>query len=161
MAKFQTSITGACGEHFVASYLSAMGFVVALTRAGTPSTDIIVTSVGGGRSISLQVKTGRSQNRVTYKKDSSKDYWVWRAGAKAIERSNKYHWYAFAALGDWQQVDESPSLFFVPSKRVTSRLRENAEAQREWFWLSDDEAETCRGVAGVRQMSKLLGEARE
>jgi len=55
--KISTAIKGAIGEFYVASFLSAMGLVVALPRGGVPSSDLIVTTQEGRRSISLQVKT--------------------------------------------------------------------------------------------------------
>ena len=49
MSKVPSTILGACGEHYVASYLSGMGLVAALTRRGVPATDLIVTSEMGRR----------------------------------------------------------------------------------------------------------------
>ncbi len=47
MSKIPSTILCACGEHYVASYLSGTGLVVALTRRGVPATDLIVTSEMG------------------------------------------------------------------------------------------------------------------
>ena len=101
MAKLPPTILCASGEHFIASYLSGTGLVVALTRRGTPTTDMIVTSEQGGRSLSLQVKTGGIYSHVTSKRNPAKNYWVWRTGSKAADLSNDSHWYAFVFIGDW------------------------------------------------------------
>ncbi len=162
MAKLQNVILCACGEHYVASYLSGMGLVVALTRAGIPATDLIVTSETGGRSVSLQVKTGAAYNHVTHKKNPEEDFWVWRVGRKAMNGAKESHWYAFVSVGDWPQRKDSPSpeVFFVPSKIVAKTLRENPKSQREngqyWFWMSDDEADKYRGLTGYRQIKEAI-----
>lgn len=54
------TITGASGEFFVAAYLSALNLVVALPRGGVPSSDLLVTTERGEKTISLQVKTAKS-----------------------------------------------------------------------------------------------------
>src|SRR5579862_3856940 len=137
MAKRQRGILGTCGEHYVASYLSGMGVVVALTRSGTPATDIIVTSESGGRSVSLQVKTGATYNYTNYKRNPENNYWVWRVGSKALDGARESHWYAFVSIGDWPQIKDAPNpnVFFVPSKVVAKTLREGKKNQRDWFWM--------------------------
>ena len=131
VAGIQTAILGACGEHYVASYLSGMGLVVALTRAGVPATDLIVTSETGGRSLSLQVKTGQIYNHVTYKRNPKENYWVWRVGKMALNVSAETHWYAFVSVEGWPHKARAPDVFFVPSKLVARTLRENNKSQRE------------------------------
>ena len=58
--KMSTAIKGAIGEFYVASFLSAMGLVVALPRGGVPSSDLLVTTFEGNKTLSLQVKTSLS-----------------------------------------------------------------------------------------------------
>lgn len=156
MAKLSSSILCTCGEHFVASYLSGMGLVVALTRAGTPTTDMIVTSEAGGRSISLQVKAGGDHNHVVYKRNPENNYWVWRAGKRAMDISGKFYWYAFVAVAGWPKVEVPPTVFFVPSTAVKRTLRNNDASQREWFWMAEEEAKQYRGLNGFRKLRKLI-----
>ena len=49
-----TALIAAAGEHFVAYRLSAMGYPVALTRAGSPTVDLMVGDLAGNAAISLQ-----------------------------------------------------------------------------------------------------------
>ena len=42
-------IIGACGEHYLASYLSGFGLIVAMPRAGIPGCDLLVATSKGGR----------------------------------------------------------------------------------------------------------------
>jgi len=161
MAKRQGVIVGACGEHYVASYLSGMGLVVALTRMGSPATDLFVTAEAGGRAVTLQVKAGGLHSHVMYKRKPERDYWVWRTGKKAIDGAKESHWYAFVFVGDWPQRKGSPNpeVFFVPSKIVARTLRK-PKNQRDWFWMYDREIEEYRGLAGYKKLKKALHLAR-
>ena len=156
MRKIDNAVRGACGEHFVASYLSGLGLVVALTKGGSPTTDIIVTSELAGRSISLQVKTGGSSSRETYKRKPENNCWIWRAGTRAISAASESHWYAFVYAGDWPASDNLPEIFFVPSSVVVKRLSEQRESQRDWFWMYDADAQEYRGVKGYEKLAKCL-----
>ena len=156
MTKIPSTILCACGEHYVASYLSGMGVVVALTRAGTPTTDMIVTSEAGGRAVSLQVKTGGPSSYSARKRNPEKSQWTWRTGRKAMERPNKSHWYAFVYVGDWPQGECSPKVFFVPSEFVARRLRETEDSQQDWFWMLEKESEQYCGLTGYRKLEKAV-----
>lgn len=156
MAKLQNAILSACGEHYVASYLSGMGVVVAFTRGGTPATDLIVTSETGGRSVSLQVKAGGLFSHTIYKRKPENNQWTWRAGSKAMDRAKESHWYAFVYIGDWPQGGDSPKVFFVPSKIVAKKLRDNETSQQAWFWMLEDEAENYCGLTGYRKLKKAI-----
>ena len=158
MAKGQSGICCACGEHYVGAYLSGVGAVVAFTRAGSPATDLIVTSETGGPSISLQVKTGRQYSHVIYKRNPKRNYWVWRVGKKAIEICKESHWYAFVYVGDWPhgKEEEHPKVFFVPSKVVVKRLRAGNKSQREWFWMRENAAKQYCGLLGYRRLKRAI-----
>lgn len=79
MPRHPTSITGAAGEHFVAARLAAMGYVVALTRGGSPTADILVSTQSSDRTIALQVKTATWARR-DYKRARSQpnNHWEWQ-----------------------------------------------------------------------------------
>jgi hypothetical protein len=158
MAKLQSAILCPCGEHYVASYLSGMGLVVALTRAGSPATDLIVTSVTGGRSVSLQVKAGGLYSYSVYKRKPENNQWTWRVGKKAMDRAKDLYWFAFVYIGDWPQRQDSPAprVFFVPSKIVAKKLRSNDKSQQDWFWMLEDEAEPYCGMAGYKKLKKAI-----
>jgi len=68
MPERATALTGAAGEHYVAFYLSALGYPVALTRGGSPTVDIMAGSLDGEHTISIQVKTSNWAKRDFKKK---------------------------------------------------------------------------------------------
>jgi hypothetical protein len=104
-----TAITGAAGEFYVASYLSALGFVVALPRGGVPSSDLLVTTPEGNNTISLQVKTATKPDNPHGKYGK---YLTWGVSSKSKNDTGNSHWYAFVALYDWPQKG---GVFLSPS----------------------------------------------
>ncbi len=63
MAKADKAILAACGEHYVAAYLSRFQLIVALPRAGVPGCDLLVTNKKRGHAIRIQVKTSARSPR--------------------------------------------------------------------------------------------------
>jgi hypothetical protein len=98
MAKQANTITGACGEHYVASYLSGFGLIVAMPRGGIPGCDLLVANETGGHAVRSQVKTGTQATRNT--KEYGKIY-LWSTSYKVIEKDDKHLWYAYVWLKDW------------------------------------------------------------
>jgi hypothetical protein len=144
-----TILTGATGEFFVASYLSALGLVVGLPRVGVPGVDLFVTRADGGKSLSIQVKTGKSSS---LRRDKKGEYFVWRCN-KAKVFADALLWYAFVYLPDtWpREESNSPEIFFVSSNEVASVI---AKDDNYWVYKSASET-TCKGIIGVEL---LMGE---
>lgn len=113
--KAATAIIGACGEHYVASYLSGLNLIVAMPRAGIPGFDLIVSNEKGGISIRMQVKTGTQATRNV--KGYGKIY-LWSTSYSVIERDDPFLWYAFVWLNKWPEEGKIPEIFFVPSNVV-------------------------------------------
>lgn len=115
--KISSAIKGATGEFYVAAYLSALNLVVALPRGGVPSSDLLVTTPSGGKTISLQIKTATTQGN-RYRKC---DYLTWAVSAKSRAHCTT-HWYVFVDLRDWPKQQCHPELYFVPSCDVAESL---------------------------------------
>jgi hypothetical protein len=124
VAKASTAIIGACGEHYVAGYLSGFHLIVAMPRAGIPGSDMFVSEVKGGRAIRLQVKTG---TQATKRDKSAGPIYLWSTNYSAIERTDRDLWYAYVWLKGWPEADSLPEVFFVPSKAVVEWLKECQE----------------------------------
>ena len=132
-----------------------MGLVVGITRAGVPATDMLVTSESGGRSISVQVKTGGIHSHIIRKRKPENNAWCWRTGARAKNLSGESHWFAFVYVGDWPSGGDMPEVFFVPSKVVAKKARD-PEIVEGWFWISEAEAEQYRGAEGCKRLTSSL-----
>jgi len=152
MKKTATAIVGACGEHYIAAYLSGFGLVVAMPRGGTPSCDLLVTNEKGGHAICLQVKTGRKayENRKT-----EGEIYLWDTSRAVIKRDNKNLWYAYVWLNDWPDSGNLPEVFFVPSKRVVKCIK-GEKVKRTFFWMYADDAKKFRGRLGLRSLLDAL-----
>lgn len=137
MTKRASSITGATGEHLVAARLSAMGYVVALTRGGSPTVDLLASTSTGTSTIPVQVKTASSAEQK--RKEPGKSYWQWPISWERAEKSGESLWYAFVDLRNWPERRCEPITFIVPSLRVVEVVKElRSEGwNREMFVMSE------------------------
>ena len=138
MPKHPSAIIGAAGEHFVAARLAAMGYVVALTRGGSPAADLLVTTQKGTASASVQVKTSTWAGRWQ-KKDPAKNHWEWPISKKAADRHGSKFLYALVDLQDWPDKTQPPQVFIVPSTLVAAWIQKTID--QKWsmnlFWIYD------------------------
>ena len=150
-----SGMVGACGEHYVAAWLTAHGFIAAIPRAGVPGCDLFVALERGGRALKIQVKTGRQASKTT--REEGKIY-LWSTAYGALKRKDHEYWYAFLWLNGWPAGPNHPEVFFVPAKRVISYLRGAKRIKDKWpfFWMKEREAEKFRGEVGLKLMSKTL-----
>jgi hypothetical protein len=51
------TLIAAAGEYFVAYKLSCLGYLAAPVRLGSPATDLLASTLDGGRTVAIQVKT--------------------------------------------------------------------------------------------------------
>ncbi len=129
MPRHPSAITGAAGEHLVAGRLAAMGCVVALTRGGSPTADLLVTNQAGNETVTIQVKTSTWAGRWR-KRDPSRNKWEWPISRKAAELEGDRLLYAFVDLQEWPDSDRQFQVFIVPSEKVASWARLGVE--KKW-----------------------------
>jgi hypothetical protein len=152
-----TTITGACGEHYVAAYLSGCDLIVAMPRAGTPGSDLFVTREKGGSAVRVQVKTARAE-ALRNDKEVGRIY-LWATSYSVIERDDRYLWYAYVWLNGWPEGGNVPEVFFVPSRVVIGCMKEclaNKDT-RPYFWLRLNDAERYKARAGLESLLEALG----
>ncbi len=153
--KTSTAVKGACGEFYVASYLSALGLIVALPRGGVPSSDLLVTTPDGGKTISLQIKTATSPYNPSKKHGN---YYAWSCSEKSLSVKSPTHWYAFVDLKGWTNGGENPEIYFVPSGTVAVELQKEKEeypSTRLFFCIDEDQIQNFK----MKQGSDLLLES--
>jgi len=141
MAKHPTAITGAAGEYFVAARLAAMGYVVALTRGGSPSVDLLVSNQSGSMTVSIQVKTAWWARR-DHKRKKEKDRWEWPIRRYEAQDASPQFLYAFVDLRAWPDTGYTPLVFVMPSKEV--KRRQFPESAHPYLWIMDAEANQYR-----------------
>jgi hypothetical protein len=154
LLKRPSTVIGACGEHYVASYLSGFGLIVAMPRAGILGCDLLVATSKSGQAARLQVKTGTQSTKTT--RESGKIY-LWWTSPTVIKRDDPNLWYAYVWLKEWPQGEQTPEVFFVPSKVVVKCLKQCVR-DKEWpcFWVRSEDAEVFRGKSGLKQLLKSL-----
>lgn len=155
MKKTTTAIIGACGEHYVASYLSASNLIVAMPRAGIPGFDMLVSHEKGGKAIRVQVKTG---TQATKKDKVDGKIYLWSTSYSAIDRDDDYLWYAYVWLNNWPSENKQPEVFFVPSKVVVECMKECRDRDEKWpyFWMTFDDAEQYKGNLGLDSLRRAM-----
>lgn len=155
MTKPATAITGACGEHYIAAYLSGFQLIVATPRGGIPGCDLLIANERGGHAIRVQVKTG---TRSTKNDKDDGPIYLWDTSYAVINRDDKHLWYAYVSLNGWPNKENLPEVFFVPSKVVVTCMkdcRENNE-KRPFFWMRADDAKNYQGHSGLQSLFAAL-----
>lgn len=154
--KSSTAITGACGEHYIAAYLSGYKLIVAIPRGGIPGSDLLVTREKGGHPMRVQVKTGTQSTRNDRHEGP---IYLWGTSYAVIERNDRFLWYAYVWLNDWPNGEKLPEVFFVPSKKVISCMKgeQRDKAKLSYFWMRVRDAQKYKGHAGVKALLKALG----
>ena len=152
MKKSASAIIGACGEFFVASYLTGCGFIVALPRSGVPGLDMLVSNESGSVSFRVQVKTGREP----FGKSDKRPIHLWRTSYSVLENPSSSLLFAYVTLGDWPENDAAPDVLFVPNSNVQACLRQLQEEKSNFpcFWIFDDDADKYRGQNGLNTFTK-------
>ena len=164
MSIIHPTLTGCAGEHFVAYRLSAMGYLVALTKAGSPSVDLMVGTPDGQKTVTVQVKTS-SQAFRQFKKKPQNSYWAWHVGAKATGLRGERVFYAFVDLkqpeGGPQKAVEMPEVFIVPANIVAEHLDTYPKGSTNptdfWFGFDKKEKEEWNVDEGWRLIEDALG----
>jgi len=167
--KICSAIKGATGEFYVAAYLSAQNLVVALPRGGVPSSDLLVTTSNGGKTVSLQIKTA---TQPANKNKRYGEYLTWAVSPKSRSKHCEGHWYVFVDLKEWPNGKDQPELYFVPSCDVAESLKtewNKADAAMVFFPLFQEikaEAEAYapgrkiaadyKGTTGFRNLKEQL-----
>ena len=130
--------------------LSAMGYLVALTRGGSPSVDLMVATPNGKKTVTIQVKTGDSG--IFRSKETRTSGWNWRVSSKAKELCGESVFYAFVDLkggaGEPSGEMEMPDVFIVPADFVKDNLNLYPKAAEEPtdFWFDIFEKERTNGT---------------
>ncbi|HLC46482.1 MAG TPA: hypothetical protein VJI75_01950 [Candidatus Nanoarchaeia archaeon] len=108
MAKNKPSLQNICnaGEYFIASVLSANGFVTTVTLGRAEMYDLIAISYEG-KTVLIQVKTAWYKNNTH-----------WRLQEKSAHICHEKFFYAFVRLNE---MKETPEYWIIPSRIVAEQ----------------------------------------
>jgi hypothetical protein len=111
-----SQLTGVAGVHFVASYLSFLGFHAVPTTRNVPGPDLLVSSLDGSNSLTLQVKTTLWALRTRGRGESKQPHHLeWEVGPSSASVNNPNVWFAFVDLKKFQEL---PDTYIIPSKII-------------------------------------------
>ena len=118
MRQLPAVLTGTAGEHFVAYRLTAMGLLVALTRGGSPTVDLMVSDIHGKKAISVQVKTTEYALRERGRgKERKPHHLEFPLGFKSARINEPNFFFAFVDMKALHP-NEIPDVYIVPSEFV-------------------------------------------
>jgi hypothetical protein len=108
-----SQLTGVAGVHYVASYLSFLGFHAVPTTRNVRGPDLLVSNIDGSKGISLQVKTTVWAMRTRGRGDDKKPHhYEWDIGWSSAKVNHPHLFFALVDLKDFQGL---PDTFIVPS----------------------------------------------
>ncbi len=111
-----SQLVGVAGVHYVAAYLSSLGFHAVPTTRNVQGPDVLVSSLNGSKGISLQVKTTARASRTRGRGEGKQPHhYEWAIGWSS---SKLNHPNLFFALVDLKRFEELPDVFIVPSHAI-------------------------------------------
>jgi hypothetical protein len=123
-------LTGVAGVHFVASYLSFLGFHAVPTTRNVRGPDLLVSSLDGFESLSLQVKTTMWAARERGRGEDRKPHHLeWDIGWSSARLNSPRLWFA---LVDLKGFEELPDVFIIPSAVIFAYFEEGTPETRPW-----------------------------
>ena len=111
-----SQLTGVAGVHYVASYLSFLGFHAVPTTRNVRGPDLLVSSIDGSVGLSLQVKTTMWAMRTRGRGDAKKPHhYEWDIGWSSAKLNHRRLFFALVDLKDFTVL---PDIFIVPSEVI-------------------------------------------
>jgi hypothetical protein len=145
--------TGVAGVHFVASYLSFLRFHAVPTTRNVSGPDLLVSSLNGYKSLTLQVKTAKWASRTRGRGKAKKpDHLEWDVGPSSAKLNNPNLWFAFVDLKDFEEL---PDIFIVPSKVVFAYFKYGRWSRFRYHPLLK-EVEPYKNKNGWKRLKKVL-----
>jgi hypothetical protein len=111
-----SQLTGVAGVHFVASYLSFLGFHAVPTTRNVRGPDLLVSSIDGFKSLTLQVKTSMWASRDRGRGELKKTHHLeWDIGWSSARLNSPNLWFALVDLREFQEL---PDTYIIPSNVI-------------------------------------------
>jgi hypothetical protein len=114
-------LIGVAGVHYVAAFLSYLGFHAVPTTRNVKGPDLLVSNLSGARGVSVQVKTTAEAMRTRGRRDhKAPHHCEWDIGWSSA-RVNHPH--VFFALVDLKKFQGLPDVFILPSAVIFEYFR--------------------------------------
>lgn len=133
----KSKFIGEAGEHYVAYKLARKEYYVGITLGNMPDVDLLLSSKGGLKTISLQIKSSSGAHR---RRRYGHEGYEWDVNTSVIGRESLNFWYVFVDF-NWDHQAE-PNVYIVPSKWVAEFVKPNFT--RKLFFLPKPAADITR-----------------
>ena len=113
-----SQLTGVSGVHYVAAYLSFLGFHAVPTTRNVQGPDLLVSNLSGSKGISVQVKTTVWAMRTRGRRDEKvPHHYEWDIGWNSAKANYPN---LFFALVDLKLYQDLPNVFIIPSSVIST-----------------------------------------
>lgn len=127
------TLVAAAGEHFVAYKLSCLGYLAAPVRLGSPATDLLASTLDGGRTVAIQVKTTGWAERTRGRGDNKTPHHLeFPLGHAAVEKASERLIFCFVDLRG-NQPDTPPDVYVVPAATILKEYKDTDIRKHTFF----------------------------
>jgi hypothetical protein len=130
-----SKLTAAAGEYYVGYKISCLGYIAAFVRAGVPAADLLASTLDGGRTVAIQVKTTfwaeRTRGRGDQKKPAELQFPL---GHRAVEDASPNLIFCFVDLRGYTPA-ASPDVYVIPAKVILADYKGVNVRQWSYFRL--------------------------
>ena len=121
--------------HYIAYVLSCFDYICALVREGSPTIDLLASSIDGSKTLSIQVKTSLYANRNRGRGNNKKPHHLeFALGKKAVEHSANNFIFCFVDLKK-ATTSNTPDVYVIPSKVIKEHYAEKDLNKIKWLRL--------------------------
>ena len=130
-----SKLTAAAGEYYVGYKLSCLGYIAGFVRAGVPAADLLASTIDGGRTVAIQVKTTFWAERTRGRGDAKKPAELqFPLGHRAVEDAAPNLIFCFVDLRGYLP-NVSPDVYVIPAKVILKDYKGINVRQWSYFRL--------------------------
>ncbi len=127
------TLVAAAGEHFVAYKLSCLGYLAAPVRLGSPATDLLASTLDGGGTVAIQVKTTGWAERTRGRGNKKAPHHLeFPLGHAAVEKASDRLIFCFVDLRG-NQPDIPPDVYVIPAGTILKEYKGANIRQHSFF----------------------------
>ena len=156
-----SQLTGISGVHYVAAYLSFLGFHAVPTTRNVQGPDLLVSTLDGSTTLSVQVKTTNWAERTRGRGQSKKPHHCeWDIGWSSAQHNHPNLYFALVDLKDYSSL---PDVYLVPSATIHAYFKggDPGTWRRARYHPLLEEIAQFKNDAGWKLLSKALGDHSE
>ncbi|MGH7612528.1 MAG: hypothetical protein ACREMW_00620 [Gemmatimonadales bacterium] len=127
------TLVAAAGEHYVAYRLSCLGYLAASVRVGSPAADLLASTLDGGRTVAIQVKTTQSALRTRGRGEGKVPHHLeFPLGHAAVEKASDKLLFCFVDLRGSHPAT-TPDVYVVPAAVILKEYKGKNIRQHTFF----------------------------